>query len=86
MKMRAIKARLVRHARTVKAVQPLLYPVFRKKDNQLIAVVKTEAIAQELVLKTKAAKKASLYVGVPARHYASLEQTSVNLRRSTALA
>ena len=69
MKIRAIKARLIRQARAVKTVatvtKTILFPVYRKKDNELIATVKSAAEAEALVLKAKTAKKASLYIGTP---------------------
>lgn len=76
MKIRAIKTRLIRTARVVrakhsatKATLPvarkinLLFPVFRNKDNALVAKVSTIAEAEALVLKAKAGKKASLRIG-----------------------
>ena len=66
MKMRAIKARRARHVST-KIVLATFFPIFRRKDNVRVGTTKTEAEAVALLVKAKAAKKASLYIGTPYR-------------------
>jgi len=61
MKMRAMKhfKKLLKISKTI-TVQ--LFMVSRKKDNALIKIVDSKSQANAMILKAKAAKKASLYV------------------------
>lgn len=65
MKMRVLKHRNTRKISLAKVLAPIkvvTFSVFRKKDDVLVASGVTETEALALVVKAKAAKKASLYV------------------------
>lgn len=69
MKMRQLKHLKRRVTVAVKAVKAAvqtvtLYQVYRRKDDVLVSTVQTLDEANALVMKAKAAKKASLYVTI----------------------
>ena len=67
MKMRQLKHLKARLKTAIKIVANVVtrFPVYRKKDDTLIAVASSAEAATALVIKAKAAKKATLYVGKP---------------------
>lgn len=69
MKIRSIKARISRVLSPARRVVTYvtMIPVIRKKDGEIVDMVSSMELANELIEKAKRAKKAALIAGAPVK-------------------